>query len=399
MGGHMEVSASLRDSLVQIAAAAHDKSLTPEDKAKKLSELAGPALIMLENMIENVGGTRRELLQELRDMIESGTWAKLPDPRDVNLTLDKINRISAAISDVKEKLIADSSEIFRELLEIMREIMLENKFSQTVQHQRDIDAAKATADARKLANEKQLSGELGSSIAALVAGGLSFAGNIVSVRSAFTSATTAKNATKLAGGIKDGKPSPGKSLDALENTVEKTKEKLSDVNSKIATANERLNELTKIKKLTKSQRTEKSALQQELKSGGTLQTEKVKAEKEFVQAKSDYKTKFDEVESLRKSADTHLAKANAWQALAGSVSSITNATGGISAASFKKQAADDQLIADAQNVNREVAQKMFSASADSANSARESLRSAMSMISAIEQTFSSMNSLLARNSV
>ena len=399
MGGHMEVSASLRESLVQIAAAAHDKNLTPEDKAKKLSDLAGPALIMLENMIENVGGTRRELLNEIRDMIESGTWAKLPDPHDVNLTLDKINRISAAISDVKEKLMADSSEIFRELLEIMREIMLENKFSQTVQHKLDIDAAKAAADARKQANEKQLSGELGSSIAALVGGGISFAGSVVSLRSAFTSATTAKDATKLAGGIKDGKAVPGKSLDALENAVEKTKEKLSDVNSKISAANERLNELGKLKKLTKSQRTEQSTLQNNLKNGGTLQTEKVNAEQAFVQAKSDYKTKFDQVESLRKSADAKLAKANAWQALAGSINSVTNATGGISAGSFKKQAADEQQIADAQNVNREVAQKMFQASADSANSARESLRSAMNMISAIEQTFSSMNSLLARNSV
>ena len=399
MGGHMEVSASLRESLVQIAAAAHDKNLTPEDKAKKLSDLAGPALIMLENMIENVGGTRRELLNEIRDMIESGTWAKLPDPHDVNLTLDKINRISAAISDVKEKLMADSSEIFRELLEIMREIMLENKVSQTVQHKLDIDAAKAAADARKQANEKQLSGELGSSIAALVGGGISFAGSVVSLRSAFTSATTAKDATKLAGGIKDGKAVPGKSLDALENAVEKTKEKLSDVNSKISAANERLNELGKLKKLTKSQRTEQSTLQNNLKNGGTLQTEKVNAEQAFVQAKSDYKTKFDQVESLRKSADAKLAKANAWQALAGSINSVTNATGGISAGSFKKQAADEQQIADAQNVNREVAQKMFQASADSANSARESLRSAMNMISAIEQTFSSMNSLLARNSV
>jgi len=350
-------------------------------------------------MIENVGGTRRELLNEIRDMIESGTWAKLPDPHDVNLTLDKINRISAAISDVKEKLMADSSEIFRELLEIMREIMLENKFSQTVQHKLDIDAAKAAADARKQANEKQLSGELGSSIAALVGGGISFAGSVVSLRSAFTSATTAKDATKLAGGIKDGKAVPGKSLDALENAVEKTKEKLSDVNSKISAANERLNELGKLKKLTKSQRTEQSTLQNNLKNGGTLQTEKVNAEQAFVQAKSDYKTKFDQVESLRKSADAKLAKANAWQALAGSINSVTNATGGISAGSFKKQAADEQQIADAQNVNREVAQKMFQASADSANSARESLRSAMSMISAIEQTFSSMNSLLARNSV
>lgn len=395
----MEVSASLRDSLVQIAAAAHDKSLTPEDKAKKLSELAGPALIMLENMIENVGGTRRELLNEIRDMIESGTWAKLPDPRDVNLTLDKINRISAAISDVKEKLIADSSEIFRELLEIMREIMLENKFSQTVQHKLDIDAAKATADARKQANEKQLSGELGSSIAALVGGGISFAGSAVSLRSAFTAATTAKDATKLAGGIKDGKAVPGKSLDALENKLATAKQDLSEVKSEIAAATERLNELNKLKKPTKLQKAEKAALQQNLQSNGVLEKKLNDAEVKFSLANDQYKTNFNEVERLRKSADTKLAKANAWQALAGSINSVTNATGGISAASFKKQAADEQLIADAQNVNREVAQKMFQASADSASSARESLRSAMSMISAIEQTFSSMNSLLARNSV
>ncbi len=399
MGGHMEVSASLRDSLVQIAAAAHDKSLTPEDKAKKLSELAGPALIMLENMIENVGGTRRELLNEIRDMIESGTWAKLPDPRDVNLTLDKINRISAAISDVKEKLIADSSEIFRELLEIMREIMLENKFSQTVQHKLDIDAAKATADARKQANEKQLSGELGSSIAALVGGGISFAGSAVSLSSAFTAATTAKDATKLAGGIKDGKAVPGKSLDALENKLATAKQDLSEVKSEIAAATERLSELNKLKKPTKLQKAEKSALQQNLQSNGVLEKKLNDAEVKFSLANDQYKTNFNEVERLRKSADTKLAKANAWQALAGSINSVTNATGGISAASFKKQAADEQLIADAQNVNREVAQKMYQASADSASSARESLRSAMSMISAIEQTFSSMNSLLARNSV
>ncbi len=395
----MEVSASLRDSLVQIAAAAHDKSLTPEDKAKKLSELAGPALIMLKNMIENVGVTLRELLNEIRDMIESGTWAKLPDPRDVNLTLDKINRISAAISDVKEKLIADSSEIFRELLEIMREIMLENKFSQTVQHKLDIDAAKAAADARKQANEKQLSGELGSSIAALVGGGISFAGSAVSLRSAFTAATTAKDATKLAGGIKDGKAVPGKSLDALENKLATAKQDLSEVKSEIAAATERLNELNKLKKPTKLQKAEKSALQQNLQSNGVLEKKLNDAEVKFSLANDQYKTNFNEVERLRKSADTKLAKANAWQALAGSINSVTNATGGISAASFKKQSADEQLIADAQNVNREVAQKMYQASADSASSARESLRSAMSMISAIEQTFSSMNSLLARNSV
>ncbi len=399
MGGHMEVSASLRDSLLQMAAAAHDKNLTPEDKAKKLSELAGPALVMLESMIENVGGTRRELLNEIREMIQSGTWAKLPETRDVKLTLDKINRISAAISDVREKLISDSNEIFRELLEIMREIMIENKFSQTVQHKRDIDAAEATAAARTRASLQQQSSELASSIAQGIGGLVSGIGALGSLRSAFKSAATAKQATEIAAGIKDGQKVAKKSLDALENATEKAKDKLAQVKSKIELATEQLNELEKSKSLTKSQKAKKASLQDDLKIGGKLQKDKLNAEKEFISAKSNYKATFDEVESLRKSGDSELAIANAWQSLAGSIGSLSNSAGGISAATYKKYAADEQAKADVQGVNREVAQKMFQASSDSANSAREALRSAMTMISAIEQTFSSMNSLLARNSV
>ena len=402
MGGHMEISASLRESLLQIAEAAHDKSLSTEGKEKKLSELAGPALIMLENMIENVGGTRRELLDELKEMIQSGTWAKLPEPKNLTLTLTKINRISAAISDVKEKLMADSNEIFRELLEIMREIMLENKFSQTVQHKRDIDAADATAKARKTANQKQFSADLGSAIAQGIGGVVSAAGACGSIVSAGRSARNAAEATQLAGGIKNKQKNPADTLDALEKNAEKAKNTLADTKAKIRTDTQDLQSLKraeKLRRLKPAEITEKTRLEGLVGNNGTLHTQKNNEQNAFTNARFIHKERFDKVDSLRKQADTDVAMANAIQSLAGSIASVTNSAGGIASAMEKQSASSAQLDADKEGINREVAQKMYQAASDSANSAREALRSAMSMISAIEQTFSSMNSILARNSV
>jgi hypothetical protein len=205
MNGTIGISNSLRESLLQIAKTAHDETLSVQEKSEKIAKLSEPVLVLLEEKIRDVGGKRRALLNELRDMIQSGTWASLPEPADVSLTIEKINRISAAISDVKDRIAVDANELFREILEIMRKMMLESKFSQTTQHKLDINAAEAAKAEREIANKKQFSSELASAIAQGVGGLVGLAGAAVSVNSVKISATKAMNATELAGGIKNGK--------------------------------------------------------------------------------------------------------------------------------------------------------------------------------------------------
>lgn len=402
MSGEIGINYSLRESLMQIAKTADDATLSAQQKSEKLAEILEPTLVLLAEKISAYGGTRRILLDDLRDRIQSGDWASLPEPNDVALTIEKINQITAAINDVKDRIAVDASELFRELLEIMRKTMLENKFSQTDQHKLDINAAEIAKIQRGIANTKQKSSELASAITQGIGGVAGIAGAAVSINSVKASASKAMEATEHAAGVIKGQKIKGKSLDDLENASESAKIKLADLNEQISSQKMELAHLKKLgagKKLTASQKSRIKTLEEAVGKDGTLITKRTALENDFKDTKAEYKDLVNKVETLRKDSDILTTRANAIQSLTSSIGSLVNSTGGIVAAMEKHASATAQQDVDQQNINREVAQKMYQAASDAAGSTREAIRSALSMISAIEQSRASLNSLLARNSV
>ncbi len=437
MSGEMAVSSSLRETLIQIATLANDENVADHAKEKRLSELAAPAIQMLEQVIDNVGGTRRKLLEQIKGIIQSDDWAVLPVPQDIAITLKKIDRISIAIADVQKNLMADSTEIFRELMEIMRKMMIESKFAQSANHKLDIEAANSAAAAKKAANEKQLSSDLASSIAQGIGGIISAAGAIVSIRSVGKAALKAKEAASLAGSLQKNSENQKGILSKLDENLEAADSNISELSKSKRTsraASEMLTDsenesgsINSNKKFSGDESinesssdigiSEAESSSQKATSSSTEEISDMENESESIDnddkiltkennnkdvqetENNDFNGQIEKIEELRKSSDIHLAMGNAWQSLAGGISGLTNSVGGIAAALEKQVVGSKQLDADRDAINREVAQKMYQAAADSANSAREGLRSAIGMISAIEQTFAGMGSLLARNSV
>ncbi len=397
------ISLSLHDSLRQITALADNKNIPLGEKSEKLSRLAEPVLQMLENTIKDVGGTRRQLLEGLKGIIQSGDWAKLPSPSNMDLTLDKLERIGFSIQDAKNNLTTDAESILRLLLEIMRKSMLENKFHQTIQHKMDIDAANAAKTARSNANNEQLSSDLASSIAQGVAAVAGLAGSAVSMWKSGASSLKAQKAVAI--GLKntaDGKRSLARvevDLANNKNELRKLRAELRDVKQEIA----EFNKLTITKNRTPEQNTRLNELSQRnnnnLAKITSLDKECKNLETKIIADNKEHKKRDFNIRSETKDSDVLLAEGNAFQSLFGGISGLTNSLGGIASASEKFDAGTEQAKADQAGIEREVAQKMFQAAGESASSAKEGMRAAIGMISAIQQTLGNLGSTLAKNSV
>ncbi len=421
-------STSLKESLLQISTVAHDEDIPEQKKAEKLIELSKPALELLDELIEDVGGTRRLLLEQLRGVIESGNWAVLPSPNDVQLSIDKIIRITVALNDVQKNLMADASEIFRTLMEIMRDMALKSKFEQGKQHIEEMEAVKKAAINRKAANEKQKSAELATSIAQCLGGIASLGGSVGSMVHAGKALGKAKDSTKsLIGSAKNEKgllASDGKTLSMnSEPSVQKatsvpttpskpiSQPKQSSVDGATnvskhnpgpgAKADSHIDAPENNTDIPANTRNAPSSLQSDPspinKGHKYLDTDEEDGSQETLNAIPTSRS--DVSESKRVQSDIHLAKGNAGQSLAGALASLINSSGGTTSAVQKKEASDFQAEADTDQVMKETAGKRYQGEGDSANSMRDAIKAAIGTMSAIEQTSSSLGSLISRNSV
>ncbi len=399
------VNLSLRDSLQQIANLADEENISAKEKAKRLGELSEPVLQLLETTIKEVGGTRRRLLEDLKGIIESGDWASLPTPVDIKLTMDKIDRISFSIQDAKNNLSVDAESILRILLEIMRKSMLENKFAQTQQHKADMDAAEAAKTARKNANLKQRNSELATAVAQGVAAVASISGAALSVNAAINSGLAARQATKLA---KGDKAQGTKSIIRQEIDLQENQDILKNYKEIKVDFERKLRDFKNLNLKGPNRRNQEEEnyfkVLADKKQTMEVRLENIKQKSDYLsqdirKKNESYKKISNEISKLTKNSEIETARANAYQAIGGAVGGLVNSIGGITSAMFKYDSGTEQGIAEQKAVEREVAQKMYQAAGESASSAKEGLRSAIQMISAIQQTLGNLNSLLARHSV
>ena len=453
MGIDPNVSFNLNESILRITGIAHNDNLAADEKQKQIAELAIPALQIIESASSDAGGGRKILLDQIRGLIEGRDWATLPTPKEISLTLEKINRITVAINDVQQSLIVDATEMFRELLDIMRKMLLENKFAQTAQYKMEMKAAEEAKIARTAANQAQYSAELGQAIAQIVGGVTSIVGSGFSISSIKKATKTANAAKDLSLGqvskAGDGadafsqaaktapKKIPGvdniKSLDVADASSTSTpKKKLTDadaISTDSAKTKSNANEATadanakadvksdvQVKANAKAKLELEAKVEVQMKADATADTDTGISNKttdsgdsddaSTLAADDDVLSNADvtpamerKIRTLEKEADIEIAWANAYQSLGGATSSLVNSFGAVTAAVFKNNSNLFQQEAEQDGINKDAAEKMYQASAEGGNAAREGLRSVMQMITALEQSFSNMGSLLARNSV
>lgn len=336
----------------------------------EIQTLAANVKQKIDSHLVKLRGSSAEFAEKISDLIANKSWAELPSPAEMEMTLGQINEVATALSHVIDNVMTDIGEIFRVLMELNRRIMLDNREAQVLSTKASVDEGKAAIADREYAAWSQFGAELASSIAQVVSGLCSL-----------------KGATKSLGKVKEAVTA---SKEAHEMTVGKPGDKSGS--------------LLELK--SKSEQAAKSLkfVEDKLQALPANDPNRRVVEKEYLDASSAYEQTKNEFEIAnqaveKKQADSMNSRlvADAQMQLFKAKSDLIGAAGQVLASAGRTSATLLNLAADKKDINKSLEEKSYQASQETVSSAREVLRGLMNSLQSIEQVLSNLNSLLARN--
>lgn len=335
-----------------------------------IQALAAGVKQKIDSHLVNLRGSSAEFAEKISDLIANKSWAELPSPAEMETTLEQINEVATALSQVMDNVMTDIGEIFRVLMELNRRIMLDNREAQVLSIKASVDEGKAAIADREHAAWTQFGAELASSIAQVVSGLCSMKGAAKSLGKVKEAVTASKEAHEMTVGKGDDRSG---SLLELKGKSEQAAKRMGLAEEKLKTlpANDP--------------------------NHGTLKQEYASASGAYEKAKSDFEMANQAVEQRQADSMNARLVADAKMQLYKAKSELIGAAGQALASAGRASSALLNLSADKKDINKSLEEKSYQASQETVASAREVLRGLINSLQSIEQVLSNLNSLLARN--
>jgi hypothetical protein len=120
-----QVSSDLSAYLVDMSKIAHDDSLTSADRAEKLDAMKTAALKKIEAESDLVSFAAKSILDNIKDLVQSEDWAKLPPPRELTQQLNAARALTAELNSIRSKVLPNLSALQTAFIDSML-MLLEN---------------------------------------------------------------------------------------------------------------------------------------------------------------------------------------------------------------------------------------------------------------------------------
>lgn len=367
-GTHLD--ASTQASLLALSSAVQDAKTNgvPDTEVDKL---AVSIKQKIESQLVSLRGTSADLAEKVLQIINNKQWAELPAPKDLGMTLTRINEVSEALSQVVDNVMTDIGEIYRILSELSSQILLQNRNAQVLSNETSVKEAKNANQDRERAAWTSFGAELASSVAQFA-----------------TATATLKGATQSLGKIKDSVQS---SKDAYAMTVGKDAKDTGSLISLKEKADTTAQKLAVIdKKLENIPHTDSNH--------GKLTAARAEAARLHAKANRELELANHQVEQKQADSMNSRLLADARMQINRAKGEIIGATINSVSAALKLTSSLLNLEADKHDINKTLSEKAYQASQEVVSTARESLRALQNSLQAIEQVLSNMNSVMARNS-
>ncbi len=377
------ISQGLANQLASLSQAAADYKADPKANKASLEATAARTLAQIDAEIGGLNVSSGQFAQTIKDLIRSGDWAKLPPPKQMEQRAGSLLAVNDAIRDVQDSIIVDISSIMAVLIEIQRKAALAKGQERIQERNATLTSAQAEFKKRETAAEEQRTADM-------VQAGMQIATGVLSVVSSSVSIVRLGGAnTKTAEAWKkttDLKP-------AQANLIQ-TKKIAADVSM----------ELPGAKKIIAN-------ADAKIAAGGTLsageqrsvdQAKKLLSKSHAMDRKVEVlddqlKFKRADIDRLNNESYETTQGIRAWQDLSQAVGGMANKSGDMAAAQIKFNASMSQVAADKEALAKNLAQSGEQAALDAYQQLRDSLKSALQMVQAIEQAMSSSLSSMARS--
>lgn len=377
------ISQGLANQLASLSQAAADYKADPKANKASLEATAARTLVQIDAEIGGLNVSSGQFAQTIKDLIRSGDWAKLPPPKQMEQRAGSLLAVNDAIRDVQDSIIVDISSIMAVLIEIQRKAALAKGQERIQERNATLTSAQAEFKKRETAAEEQRTADM-------VQAGMQIATGVLSVVSSSVSIVRLGGAnTKTAEAWKkttDLKP-------AQANLIQ-TKKIAADVSM----------ELPGAKKIIAN-------ADAKIAAGGTLsageqrsvdQAKKLLSKSHAMDRKVEVlddqlKFKRADIDRLNNESYETTQGIRAWQDLSQAVGGMANKSGDMAAAQIKFNASMSQVAADKEALAKNLAQSGEQAALDAYQQLRDSLKSALQMVQAIEQAMSSSLSSMARS--
>ncbi len=376
------ISQGLANQLASLSQAAADFKADSKANKASLEATAARTLAQIDAEIDSLNVTSGQFAQTIKELINSGEWAKLPPPRQMTQRADQLMAVNDAIRDVQDTIITDISSIMAILIEIQRKAALAKGEERIQERNATLTSAQAEFAKKEKAAEEQRIGDM-------VQAGIQIATGVLSVVSSAKSLSGLKgaNAKTAEAWSKSKQLEPGQmnasqaKKMAAEHAIEAAgaKKIIGDADAKVAAGGT----------LTAKEQTIVDKMKDNLrKQSGT--------ERMATALEDDLKLKRLEVDKLNSEAHETTQMIRAQQDLMQAVGGMASKIGEMTAAQMKFMASMSQVAADKEALAKNLAQSGEQAALDAYQQLRDSLKSALQMIQAIEQSLSSSLSSMSR---
>ncbi|MEO0317649.1 MAG: hypothetical protein RL404_1326 [Pseudomonadota bacterium] len=377
------ISPGLAQQLANLSGVAADYKADAKVNKAALEAAAARTLAAIDAESGNLNVSSGQFAQAIKALISSKDWAKLPPPKQMAQRTEQLAAVNDAIRDVQKTIIADISSIMAILVEMQRKAAM-NKSAERIQ-ERNATVASAAAEFKKreLAATEQLVGDMVSAGMQCVTGVLStvMSGkSIAKIKGAHVKTAEAWSKTK---DLKPGQVDlieSKKLLSHLESAKPGAKKIVANGDAKIAQGRRLIGKELRSYETAKTKLSDINA-----------------AERKVSALEGQMDISRQEITNLNREADeiTQLARArqDLWQGVSGAL----RASGDMVAASMKFAASITQVEADKEALAKNLATSGEQASLDAYQQLRDSLKSALQMIQAIEQSMSSSMSSISRS--
>lgn len=377
------ISQGLAKQLASLSQAAADYKADPKTNKANLEATAAKTLADIEAEIGSLNVSSGQFAQTIKELISSGDWAKLPPPKQMEQRAGSLMAVNDAIRDVQEQIITDISSIMAVLIEIQRKAALAKGEERIQERNATLTSAQAEYQKREKAAQEQRTSDM-------VQAGLQIATGVLTVVSSSVSIVKLGKANAMTAEAwgKSQKLAPGQTSAsqakkmAAEHSIEAAgaKKIIGDADAKVAAGGTlTANEKSLVDKMKDNLR----------KQSGT--------ERMAAALEDDLKLKRLDIDRLNSEAHESTQMIRAAQDLVQAVGGMANKSGDMAAAQLKFDASMSQVAADKEALAKNLAQSGEQAALDAYQQLRDSLKSALQMVQAIEQAMSSSLSSMARS--
>lgn len=365
---NVNISDSLASDLIKISSLVHSPDGLDETEKKELIEVRQKTLAEIDAERANLNIVAQSWLDQIKLLITDQNWNSLPPVDELKIKLQDLKDLMDSIKNTITLIAIDINDIMSMLLEFTRKQAVLNKNIQLKDREFKIHSSENEFKQKEIAAKAHKSAELASAITAVCTAALQAVASAVAFGRSLESVAESKQAM------------------SKTKTLAPTQEKLDSAVAQSKTYQSKISDL-KRQLTTETDPIKRTNINQSIRNHADLDA---RLQPQIADLKSKVRVASNEIESLNVSATSRNKLTDAGMSITNAVAGLTKAVADCVAADIRLGAKLDEITAEKFSLQRNLGDSAEQSALDAYQQLRDALSKILQMLSAIEQSMSSM---------